>query len=182
MIYNLIPPSDPRVLTQVAPFTDELLKEHNLKTRQELSDNLFETMLHYKGIGLSANQCGLPFRVFVMGGHAQFANGERFSIFNPKVTAVSDQEVMMVEGCLTFPLLFVKIKRPAACKVEYEDVNGNKVEKELSGLTARCFLHEYDHMQGVIMTDRISKLKFDMAAKKREKLFKRLEKMKNARK
>ena len=64
---KLIPPSDPRVVSAIAPFNDEMLKEYGYKDRQELSDDLFETMNKYGGIGLSANQVGLPFNVFVLG-------------------------------------------------------------------------------------------------------------------
>ena len=63
---KLIPPSDPRVVSAIAPFNDEMLKEHGYKDRQELSDDLFETMNKYGGIGLSANQVGLPYNVFVI--------------------------------------------------------------------------------------------------------------------
>ena len=71
---KLIPPTDPRVLSMIAPFTDEVLKENEFKDRKELTDAMFMAMKRYGGIGLSANQVGLPYRMFVAGGHPQIEN------------------------------------------------------------------------------------------------------------
>ena len=65
--YPLIPPTDPRLLMKIAPFTDDMLKEFKIKDREELSKKMYNSMVKYGGIGLSANQVGLPFRMFVMG-------------------------------------------------------------------------------------------------------------------
>ena len=78
--FELIPPSDPRVNTMIAPFNDNLLKEYNLKDRQELSDKMFEVMIKYGGIGLTCNQIGLPFNMFVMGGHSKIENGKNILV------------------------------------------------------------------------------------------------------
>ena len=66
---KLIPPSDPRVLSAIAPFKEDMLKEEGFKDRKELSDAMFDAMKKYGGIGLSANQVGLPFNMFVLGDH-----------------------------------------------------------------------------------------------------------------
>ena len=97
--YKLIPPTDPRVLSAVAPFTDDMLKEHGFKDRKELSDTLFETMFKFGGIGLSANQIGLPFNVFVMGGHPELEKGLKVTCFNPVIIQSSEETVVMKEGC-----------------------------------------------------------------------------------
>ena len=176
--FKLIPPQDPRVLTCIAPFSDDMLKDTDIKDRKDLSDKMFKTMNKYSGLGLSANQCGLPFRMFVMGDNLLLENGEKLAAFNPKIIEKlpSDEkyrkEVLMKEGCLTFPFLFLNINRPRIVEVEYEDVEGKVIKKDLDGMFSRIYQHEYDHMQGIVFTDRASKLKLDMAKKKQMKMIK----------
>ena len=78
----------------------------------------------------------------------------------------------MKEGCLTFPFLFLNINRPRIVEVEYEDVEGKVIKKDLDGMFSRIYQHEYDHMQGIVFTDRASKLKLNMAKKKQMKMIK----------
>ena len=165
---TLVPPTDPRVNTMLAPQNDLLLKDHGFKDRKELADSLFDAMKRYGGIGLSANQCGLPFNVFVMGDHMQL----ELICFNPKITQTSKETILMKEGCLTFPFIFLSIQRPRDCVVEYEDEKGDKKEAHLKGMFSRIFQHEYDHMLGRQFTERVSKLKLDMAMKKAKKQWK----------
>ena len=80
----------------------------------------------------------------------------------------------MDEGCLTFPGLWLKVNRPESIEVEYEDVHGEKTKVFMYGLEARIFLHEYDHMVGRDFTSRVSKMVFDRAIKKRDKLIKKM--------
>ena len=176
--FKLIPPQDPRVLTCVAPFSDDMLKDTDIKDRKDLSNKMFKTMNRYSGLGLSANQCGLPFRMFVMGDNLLLENGEKLAAFNPKIIEKlpSDErykeEILMKEGCLTFPFLFLNINRPRIVEVEYEDVEGKVIKKDLDGMFSRIYQHEYDHMQGIVFTDRASKLKLDMSKKKQMKMIK----------
>ena len=88
-LLKLVPPSDPRVRSAVAPFTDDMLKEHDFKDRKELSDCMFKSMLRYGGIGLSANQVGLPFNMFVIGDNLNINNGLKMSCFNPMIVSAS---------------------------------------------------------------------------------------------
>ena len=169
---KLIPPNDPRVNNAIAPFVDDMLKDEDIKDRQELSDAMFEAMTKYGGIGLSANQCGLPFNVFVLGDHPQLEKGKKMICFNPKITQTSKETILMKEGCLTFPFIFLSIQRPRDCVVEYEDEKGDKKEAHLKGMFSRIFQHEYDHMLGRQFTERVSKLKLDMAMKKAKKQWK----------
>ncbi len=166
---KLIPPSDPRVVSAIAPFNDEMLKEYGYKDRQELSDDLFETMNKYGGIGLSANQVGLPFNVFVMGGHPQIENGLKMTCFNPMIISASEEVVAMKEGCLTFPFVWLTISRPRKVVAKYTDEKGDWQEAHLDGMMSRIFQHEYDHMLGRVFTEYASKMKLDMAYKKAEK-------------
>ena len=127
-LLKLIPPTDPRVRSAVAPFTDDMLKEHKFKDRQELSDVMFKTMRRFGGIGLSANQVGLPFNMFVLGDHPKLESGLKMACFNPMIVSTSEEEILMKEGCLTFPFLFLSIKRPRKCVVKYTDEKGDLKE------------------------------------------------------
>jgi peptide deformylase len=175
---KLIPPTDPRVQSAIAPFNDDMLKDEDVKNRQELSDAMFETMKKYGGIGLSANQVGLPFNMFVLGDHPEVEKGLKMTCFNPIIISSSVEEETMKEGCLTFPFVFLNITRPRKVVVKYEDENGDLKEGSLDGMISRVFQHEYDHMLGKTFVDGISKMKLDMAYKKAEKQMNRYRKMK----
>ena len=168
---QLIPPSDPRVRSAVAPFTDDMLKEHDFKDRKALSDLMFKSMLRYGGIGLSANQVGLPFNMFVLGDHLSLENGLKMTCFNPMIVSTSEETVLMKEGCLTYPFLFLSIVRPRKCVVKYTDENGDLKEGNLDGMMSRIFQHEYEHMLGRNFTEHASKMKLDMAEKKAKKMW-----------
>ena len=170
---KMIPPTDPRLLMQIAPFVDDTLKEAGFKDRVELSKTMYDTMVKYGGIGLSANQVGLPFRMFIMGGHPQIDNGKVRSVFNPLINDVSKETVAMKEGCLSFPFLFLSITRPKWCHVKYTDQHGKDVEEVLHGMNARIFMHENEHMNGYVFTDLVSKFKLKRAEEARKKMVKR---------
>tara|TARA_B100001778_G_C18121424_1_gene420808 strand:+ start:21 stop:560 length:540 start_codon:yes stop_codon:yes gene_type:complete len=175
---KLIPPSDPRVQSAVAPFSDDMLKEEGFKDRKELSDRMFEEMKKYGGIGLSANQLGLPFNMFVLGDHPGMEKGLKMTCFNPMIISASADQVMMKEGCLTFPFVFLNISRPRKVTVKYEDENGDLKEGHLDGMISRVFQHEYDHMLGKTFVDGVSKMKLDMAYSKATKMMKKYKKKK----
>ena len=175
---KLIPPTDPRVQCAIAPFNNDMLKDEGFKDRKELSETMFETMKKYGGIGLSANQVGLPFNMFVLGDHPEVEKGLKMTCFNPIIISSSVEEETMKEGCLTFPFVFLNITRPRKVVVKYEDENGDLKEGSLDGMISRVFQHEYDHMLGKTFVDGISKMKLDMAYKKAEKQMNRYRKMK----
>jgi peptide deformylase len=93
-----------------------------------------------------------------------------FALFNPKVITVSPDSELGEEGCLSFPNMFLMVKRPEHVIVEFLDRNNNKHIIRLDGIDARCFLHELDHLNGVCFTEHVSKLKLQMAIKKQRKL------------
>ena len=174
---KLIPPTDPRVQSAIAPFNNDMLKDEGFKDRKELSESMFDTMKKYGGIGLSANQVGLPFNMFVLGDHPDLEKGLKMTCFNPMIISASADQVMMKEGCLTFPFVFLNISRPRKVTVKYEDENGDLKEGHLDGMISRVFQHEYDHMLGKTFVDGVSKMKLDMAYKKAEKQMKKYKKM-----
>jgi peptide deformylase len=129
-----------------------------------LASSLVETCKQNHGIGLSANQCGLPYRVFVMGAEDEFV-----AFFNPKILNTSTETSHMQEGCISFPFLGLMITRPSVIDVEYQDFTGEKKTAKFSGITARCFQHELDHMNGIKYTSRAKPLALKMALDKRKK-------------
>ena len=175
---KLIPPTDPRVQSAIAPFNNEMLKDEGFKDRKELSEKMFDLMKKYGGIGLSANQVGLPFNMFVLGDHPDVEKNLKMTCFNPMIISSSVEEETMKEGCLTFPFVFLSITRPRKVVVKYEDENGDLKEGSLDGMISRVFQHEYDHMLGKTFVDGVSKLKLDMAYKKAEKMMSRYKKKK----
>jgi peptide deformylase len=177
---KLIPPTDPRVNNAIAPFVDDMLKDENIKDRQELSDAMFESMSKYGGIGLSANQVGLPFNMFVIGGHPSIEKGLKMTCFNPMIVSASDETVRMKEGCLTFPFIFLDIERPRKVVVKYTDNKGDLQEAHLDGMMSRIFQHEYDHMLGRNFTEKVSKFKLKRAMEKRDKMLKKIDKSNKA--
>ena len=92
---KLIPPNDPRVLSMIAPFSDDRLEAEGFKNRQELTDAMFLAMKKYGGIGLSANQVGLPFRMFVAGGHPELEKGMAIAMYNPVIKSISDDTTLL---------------------------------------------------------------------------------------
>ena len=172
---KLIPPTDPRVNNAIAPFVDDMLKDEDIKDRQELSDAMFESMSKYGGIGLSANQVGLPFNMFVIGGHPSIEKGLKMTCFNPMIVSASEETVRMKEGCLTFPFIFLDIERPRKVVVKYTDEKGDLQEAHLDGMMRRIFQHEYDHMLGRNFTERVSKFKLKRAMEKRDKMLKKID-------
>ena len=175
---KLIPPTDPRVQSAIAPFNNDMLKDEGFKDRKELSESMFDTMKKYGGIGLSANQVGLPFNMFVLGDHPEIEKGLKMTCFNPMIVSSSVEEETMKEGCLTFPFVFLNITRPRKVVVKYEDENGDLKEGSLDGMISRVFQHEYDHMLGKTFVDGVSKMKLDMAYKKAEKMMKKYKRKK----
>jgi peptide deformylase len=160
-----------KIITYPNLILDERIPEFDFNNPSEdpklLEAELLETMYASNGIGLSANQVGKRVRVFVMGQKDHPEQGQAF--FNPTVIANTDSLVEDSEGCLSFPDLYVKIKRPSAIKARWQNSQGEWKESELYDYTCRCFLHELDHLEGITFRDRASKIKWSMALKKLKK-------------
>ena len=142
---------------------------------KEISEQMIEIMEKNQGVGLAANQVELNAQIFVMKptGLEGYEDDKPFAIINPKITAVSEEVVEGEEGCLSFPLLYVKVKRPTGLVTEYLDITGKECTIVLVGWNARIFGHEYDHLYGINYIDRVSRLRLDMAKKKQLKLLKK---------
>ena len=120
--------------------------------RHHLSRVLIDNMIHHNGIGISANQIGIWERAFAM--VRDLENNEVIVCFNPRIVKSYSEEVEMEEGCLSYPELFLKIKRPDKIVVKYEDEDKKIHKIKLQGLASRVFQHEYDHMEGIDFTQR----------------------------
>lgn len=156
------------------PWLEKQVKEFDFDAldAKEISDNMIDIMSSNRGIGLSANQVGLDAQIFVMKPHL-LDDTSILTIINPTIESVTINMKMDKEGCLSHPNLWLNIKRPRGLHVKYLDIHGKECTIELYDIDARCFLHEWDHLQGIEFTDRVSKLKLQMAKKKLHKLNKK---------
>jgi len=159
----------------IVTFPDAILRErmpefdfaNPIMDPVELEKQLVEAMLANDGIGLAANQVGIATRVFAMGYRDDAENAQAF--FNPIVAATVDTIEDLEEGCLSFPGVFVNIKRPTKILARWQNVKGEWQESEFDGYNCKCFLHELDHLEGIVFQDRVSPLKWAMAVKKTNK-------------
>ena len=145
MILKLIPNTHPILHERVKPCSKDL-------DRSEMSRILKENMFHYEGIGLSANQIGISERVFIM--MLNIETEETITCFNPRIIKRYEDDVWCEEGCLSFPDQIINIQRPNRIVVKYEDEDGKDHKIKLSGMAARVFLHEFDHLEGIVFTER----------------------------
>ena len=125
-------------------------------------DGMIDLMKVHKGIGLAAPQIGLNYRFFMM---------ETDMYINPVILEESKDIVIDIEGCLSFPGLSMRVKRAKKVIVEYTDIKGNRQEGKFVNYMARCFQHELDHLDGITFDQRVSKLVFDRAVKKKRKQY-----------
>lgn len=131
-----------------------------------LEKTMSEFMLENHGIGLAANQIGLTKRVFVLGSNSIQGFPTPFAVFNPRIIEESQEQELFKEGCLSYPGLFLSVKRPKSILVEYQNSSGDLITAKMDGLVARVFQHEYDHLDGVCFVDKVSSLKLQLAMKK----------------
>jgi peptide deformylase len=148
-------------------------KDWNFSEQNDASlfeSRLIEIMISNKGIGLASNQVGVPINVFIIGSQLMTEFKTPKGIFNPEILEYSEEHELEKEGCLSFPNLWLSIKRSKSIKVKYQDSQGMFHEKNLEGLDARCFQHEFDHLKGICFVDKVSKLKLQLAMKKLGKI------------
>jgi peptide deformylase len=119
------------------------------------------------GMGLAANQIGITKRFFAIG-HDTFDTFQKSAIiWNPLIKKQSEEKIFDVEGCLSFPGIFVKVERPKQIEVQYETTQGETKTARLDGMESKCFQHELDHLEGITFNKRVSKLRWDMAKKRK---------------
>lgn len=141
----------------------------------ELVKNLFDTLAVEGGIGLAAPQIGVLQRVFIISTEPladDDSSVESFKrvVINPEITEVSKETSMYNEGCLSIPELFEMVERPKSIRVRYFDENMNEICRQIDGIEARIFQHEFDHLEGILFVDRISPIRKAIIANKLKRL------------
>ena len=145
------------MILQLTPNTHPILHEKMKQCsedldRREISRILKENMIHYEGVGLSANQIGISERVFVMILHME--TQEIITCFNPRIIKKYKDCGWFEEGCLSYPDEIINVSRPNRIVVKYEDEDKKEHKIKLDGFAARVFQHEYDHLEGIDFTQR----------------------------
>lgn len=158
---KLLSDNDPMLKKKMPAFDFE---KADIDIREGIANVMFQAMYAHNGIGLAANQIGLEIRAFSM-----LMGGEPQIFFNPVISDVTDCTIKMMEGCLTFPDLYLNISRPEGCRLNYEDIHGNRTTIALKDIEARCAMHELDHLNGVVFTSKVSKMQLKMRMKKIDK-------------
>lgn len=157
MILPLFPADHPVLHTPTQEFDFANPQTDPIK----LAEDLIESCVYHKGLGLSANQVGISLSVFAFGNPAA---GKLSVLFNPKIVGNAG-EVDSKEGCLSYPNVFLKVKRSERIRVRYADASGNVDTVDFTGLSAKIVQHEIDHLNGITYGQRISKMKLRMALK-----------------
>ena len=159
-IPELVPNVDPILKIQLNKFDFENPQTDPI----ELAHTLAQAVIKYEGLGISANQLGLPYRAFAI-------KAEKIIVcFNPILVDTSADTVYLEESCLSFPNLYVKIKHPRTIKVRYTEPNGNVVTCKFDGMTARVFLHELDHLDGIFHLNRAHPVHLQQAKTRAKKI------------
>ena len=120
--------------------------------------DLFETMAAYQGVGLAANQVGVPQRVFVIDVPREDGSHDRFAVVNPVVSERKGKQ-KDEEGCLSMPGIAEDVERALEARLRGFDEHGQPIDRKVTGFLARAVQHEADHLDGVLFTDRLSPLK-----------------------
>jgi peptide deformylase len=128
----------------------------------KLLEDMLETMYKAPGVGLAAPQVGVTLRALVVDVSGKDEPKRPIRIINPEIVWHSADAELAEEGCLSLPEQYAEVRRPRAVKVRYQDETGAPHEIEADGLLARCLQHEIDHLDGILFTDHLSKLKRDM--------------------
>ena len=156
-------PVEAHILAQISEpvtdFGDEL---------KQLVDKLAASLYFYEAMGISAIQIGTPQQVFLVR-----TTADSYAVFvNPEIVNVSTGTDIQNEGCLSFPGIFVPVERPVNISVKYQTIDGSWEAVQLTGIQARCFLHERDHLMGKTFLDRVSLLKKTLVLAKMKKAVK----------
>ncbi|MEO0693887.1 MAG: peptide deformylase [Pseudomonadota bacterium] len=156
---------DPRlkkVSAPIADITDEL---------RTLADDMLATMYDAPGIGLAAPQVGVLSRLIVLDCVKEEGEAPRpMAMFNPEITAASDETSVYEEGCLSIPEQFADVTRPKLVQVRWIDMDGNEQTEEMDGLWATCVQHEIDHLDGKLFIDYLGPMKRQLITRKAVKL------------
>ena len=138
---------------------------------RKLANRMVETMYAAPGIGLAAPQVGVSKRLIVVDISHEGQKDRLYKVVNPEIVMVSDDTDKAEEGCLSIPGIYESVVRPVAAKIKGQDLEGQEISIDAEGLLARCFLHEIDHLNGVLFVDRIVAFRKKLIQHKLKKLF-----------
>ena len=139
----------------------------------KLAEELHNLRFKGRGVGLAAPQVGINTRALVMGmGDFKTEEAKDFNsvFFNPEITEFSDETVLMIEGCLSYPGLYIKIKRPQYIVLTWENEEGNKCYDKFAGMTSRIIQHEVDHLEGITFLQKANRYYLEQAKKALKKV------------
>lgn len=122
---------------------------------RRIVEAMFDRMIKSKGVGLAAPQVGISKRILVLNPTGE-RGAEDLVLINPELLARTGKDDLYEEGCLSFPSIYAEVKRPDLCTVRYQDADGATHERQFDGFTSRIIQHEHDHLEGVLLVDRMS--------------------------
>ncbi|GAB2259136.1 hypothetical protein Droror1_Dr00027276 [Drosera rotundifolia] len=147
---------------RIAEYPDPRLRLRNKAVREfgdelkKLVDEMFDMMYKTDGIGLSAPQVGINVQLMVFNPAAERGEGQEIALINPRVVKYSKEKKVLSEGCLSFPGIYGVVQRPVSVTIDAQDVTGAKFRIDMSGIPARIFQHEFDHLKGILFFERMT--------------------------
>jgi peptide deformylase len=159
------------MILEIRKYGDPVLTEGTTKVTEfganlrRLVENMFDTMYAAPGVGLAAPQVGVSKRLFVMDCASDPKKPERVVLVNPEIVTTEGKQ-SGDEGCLSFPGVYFQVDRAKRVVARAQNVEGEWFEIDAMDLTARCILHENDHLHGVTFIDYLSPLKRDLLKRK----------------
>lgn len=156
MVYPIVAYGDPVLKKPAKPI------EKGSVDVMKLAEDMFETMYESSGVGLAAPQIGLSIRMFVVDAEPldeENLKGFKKVFINPEILEETGEKWAFEEGCLSIPGVRADVQRPERVRIRYVDTDWNEHEEEYDGVAARVIQHEYDHIEGILFTDRLSPMK-----------------------
>ncbi|MDX9881631.1 MAG: peptide deformylase [Prolixibacteraceae bacterium] len=167
------------MIVPIIKYGSSLLRKHASAITKEddpekIANNLYDTLKKEAGLGLAGPQIGLLKRIFVIDTSPltddPSVEKTEEAVINPEIIEKSSDTAIYNEGCLSIPGIYKDVKRPEKIRVRYQDVAFNIIEKELDGIQARIFQHEYDHLDGILFIDRLNSIERKLLAGKISKI------------
>ncbi|XP_047312866.1 peptide deformylase 1B, chloroplastic-like [Impatiens glandulifera] len=166
---------------KILEYPDPLLRARNKRIvtfdaqLKKLVNEMFDVMYKTDGIGLSAPQVGINVQLMVFNLVGERGEGEEVVLVNPRINGSSKKRTLFSEGCLSFPEIIAAVERPESVEIDALDITGKRFNVNLSGLPARVFQHEFDHLQGVLFFERMTEEVLDIIRTELEELEKKYE-------
>lgn len=168
------------MIVNILKYGSPVLRKHSVEITTddnlvEIVKNLFDTLKKDGGLGLAAPQIGILKRIFFMDTSPLIEDDPLIekveqAFINPEILDRSAETTNYEEGCLSIPGIYEIVERPVKIRIRYQDTFFNTIEKELDGMPARIFQHEYDHLEGILFIDKLSSLKRKMLAGRLNKI------------